>query len=76
MDKFKHLFTRKLNPCDIDHISILTPVEIFVTWLFIKLTSGTECECCLGTRVVALLFLFLLIGSGLTIAIFKLSGIL
>lgn len=47
----------RINPCDIDHFDVLTPLQRF----FELFSAGTDCKCCLGARI----FLALVLGFAL-----------
>lgn len=43
-----------LNPCDMERHPALVRVGDALAWIWDTLTAGTDCACCLGARVVAL----------------------
>lgn len=43
---------RGLNYCDIDRYPGFAPPGDFVAWLWERFTAGTDCPCCLGTRLL------------------------
>ena len=43
-----------LNPCDIDRHRHLTALGDGIASLWHLFTRGTECPCCLGTRLILL----------------------
>lgn len=49
----------KLNPCDYEHYTWLTPAQK----VFEFFSMGTECKCCLGARIAAALVIGFLIGK-------------
>lgn len=42
----------RLNPCDIDRDPKLARIGDALAWVWEKFTAGTDCPCCLGTRLV------------------------
>lgn len=42
----------RLNPCDIARFRILAPVGDALAAVWNAFTYGTECNCCLGTRLI------------------------
>lgn len=43
----------QLNPCDYDRYRGLSAFGDSVAWVWNKFTAGTECPCCLGFRLFA-----------------------
>lgn len=41
-----------LNFCDIDRLKFLAPIGDAVTAIWNGFTFGTDCTCCLGTRLI------------------------
>lgn len=44
-----------INPCDIDRAKVLAPLGDALHRVWAVFTYGTECTCCLGTRVIMLI---------------------
>lgn len=55
----------RVNPCDIARLRPLAPVGDAMAWLWEKFTWGTECPCCLFTRLALALLLAGGIGAWL-----------
>lgn len=55
----------RVNPCDISRFKVLALVGNSMAWLWEKFTWGTECPCCLFTRLVLALLLAGGIGAWL-----------
>ena len=47
----------RVNACDIARVRVLAPVGDAIAWLWQAFTAGTECPCCLGTRLLAALLI-------------------
>lgn len=51
-DPSKEPLYLRLNFCDIARFKVLAPIGDAVAVLWRAFTFGTDCECCLGTRLV------------------------
>lgn len=52
-----------LNPCDLDRHKVLEYLGDGIAAVWRGFTAGTECPCCLGTRLIAGLALAFLAGA-------------
>lgn len=52
-----------INPCDMDRYKGLAPIGDALAKIFQWFTAGTECQCCLGTRIVLLAALSFTAGA-------------
>lgn len=65
--KLLHVFTRLLNPCDIDRLPALAPIGNAVYAWFSLFTKGTDgCGCCIGFRVLLSYVVLVAIAVGAT----------
>lgn len=63
MPEPKPLLRHRVNPCDIDRDPRLAPIGDALHNLYSLFTKGTECTCCLGTRLVALAIVSFVLGA-------------
>lgn len=59
------LWRWRLNPCDIARLRVLVPIGDALAGLWHSFTVGTECPCCLGTRLLVALTGAAGVGAGL-----------
>lgn len=50
------------NPCDMDRFKAIAPIGDALAFIWDTFTGGTECNCCLGTRLVVALAAALCLG--------------
>lgn len=53
----------QINPCDIDRFNFLAPLGDALAALWDTFTFGTDCACCLGTRLTLLMILCICLGT-------------
>lgn len=53
----------KANPCDYCRYRILAPIGDGIANLWFGFTRGTDCPCCLGTRLLSLVLLSVATGA-------------
>lgn len=61
----RRLLRHALNYCDIDRFRVLAPIGDAMHHLWRGFVYGTECSCCLATRLVLLVLLAGAAGYGL-----------
>lgn len=51
------------NPCDLERFRVLAPIGDAAAALYLRLTAGTDCPCCLGMRVGAVVVIAFTLGA-------------
>ena len=50
----KPLLRHQINPCDVDRFRALVLIGNGLAAFYERLTTGTDCPCCLGMRIALL----------------------
>lgn len=59
----------RLNPCDMARFKFLAPVGDAMASMWYALTKGTDCPCCLASRVLGLMVAAAALASAVTAAL-------
>lgn len=57
----------RLNPCDYERYRVLAPIGDALAVIWETFTAGTDCPCCLGTRLFLAVAVSAATATGLTL---------